>query len=155
MIRPQAHSEDRGPGAGLLSIAQPPVVEVVVQFDAGMTTALQKPAEEGVNLLVDLLPNVTHLRVGEASVDLNVFTSASALRGGMPMMHGSMSTGRRALSTRKRGSKIQGKFIPGEELRDLWINVAKVSGLHAGAVPSGSTDSVLGPFARSAAGTAV
>ena len=62
------HGDDDSAGADLLSLAQPPLEVGGIQVDIGVAAALQRPAQEGLHLLVDLLTDTAHLGLGDAAL---------------------------------------------------------------------------------------
>ncbi len=62
------HGDDDSAGAELLSLAQPPLEVGGIEIDVGVAAALQGPAQKRLHLLVDLLTDATHLRLGDAAL---------------------------------------------------------------------------------------
>ena len=63
-----AHGDDDSAGADLSSIPQPPLEVGGIEVDVGVAAALQRSAQKRLHLLVDLLTDATHLRLGDAAL---------------------------------------------------------------------------------------
>ncbi len=63
-----AHLEPDSAGADLLSLAQPALEVGGIQVEVGIVGHLQATVQERLHLLVDLLTDVTNLRLGDAAL---------------------------------------------------------------------------------------
>ena len=59
-----AHGDDHTPPADLQGLAQPPMEVRRVEIVVGVAEPLQGPVQEGLHLLVDVLADAIHLRLG-------------------------------------------------------------------------------------------
>ena len=62
------HGDDNSAGADLLRLAAAALEVGGIKVDVGVAAALQRPTQKRLNLLVDLLTDATHLRLGDAAL---------------------------------------------------------------------------------------
>jgi hypothetical protein len=63
-----SHGDHRSPRGFLLGLALPPIEEGGVQVDIDIASLLQQPPQESLVLLISLLTDATHLRLGDAAL---------------------------------------------------------------------------------------
>ena len=138
------HGDDDGAGADLLSLAQPPLEVGGIEVDVGVAAALQRPAQERLHLLVDLLTDATHLRLGDAALGAQRRHQGIHLAGRHPTDVGLHDHGVQGLIHPAAGLKDRGKEAAGTQFGELQREIAHLGGQSAGPIAVAIAEPLLG-----------
>ena len=137
------HGDDDSAGADLLSLAQPPLEVGGVQVDIGVAAALQRPAQEGLHLLVDLLTDTAHLGLGDAALRAQRRHQGIDLPGGDATDVGLHDHCVQGLIDPAAGLEYRGEKAAGSQFWDLQREIPHLGGQGAGPVTVAVAESLL------------
>ena len=123
-----AHGDDDSAGADLLSLAEAALEVGGIEIDVGVAAALQGPAQEGLHLLVDLLTDATHLRLGDAALGAQGGHQGIDLAGGVPSDVGLHDHRIEGLIDPAAGFEDRGEETAGPQFRDLQGQIPHLGG---------------------------
>ena len=129
-----AHGDDHGPRADLQGLAQPPMQVRRVEIDVGVAGLLQGPVQEGLHLLVDVLADAAHLRLGDAALGAQGGHQSIDLSGRDPADVGLHDHGVEGLVHPATGLQDRGQEAPLAEFGDQQVDVTHLGGQAAGPV---------------------
>ena len=142
-----SHGHHHGSGADLLGLSPSPIEVGGIEVDVGVATALQRAAQEGQHLLVDLLADATHLRLGDAALGAQRPHEGIDLAGGDPTDVGLHDHGIKSLIHPAAGFKDRGQEAAGAQLGELQREIPHLGGegstsTHAGSRGQGACDTL-------------
>lgn len=129
-----AHGDDDSAGAYLLSLAQPPFEVGGIEVDVGVAAALQRPAQECLHLLVDVLTDTAHLGLGDAALGTQRRYQGIDLAGGDATDVGLHDYRVQGLIDPATGLQDRGQEAPLAEFGDQQVDVTHLGGQAAGPV---------------------
>ena len=139
-----AHGYDHGPRAHLQGLAQAALEVGGIQVDVGVAGLLQRPAQEGLHLLVDLLADATDLGLGDAALGTQSSHQGVDLAGGDATDVGLHDHGVEGLVHPAAGFQDRGKEAAGAQLGDQQVDVAHLGGEAATPVAVAVAEPLLG-----------
>ena len=139
-----AHGDDDSALAYLLSLAQPPLEVGGIEVDVGVAAALRRPAQECLHLLVDLLTDTAHLRLGDAALGAQRRHQGIHLAGRHPTDVGLHDHGVQGLIHPAAGLKDRGKEAAGTQFGELQREIAHLGGQSAGPIAVAIAEPLLG-----------
>ena len=107
----QRDSQHQGARADLLSRAQSALEVNGIQVNIGVAAALQRPAQEGMRLLVDVLADPTQLRLGDVALGAQISYQGVNLAGGYATDVGLYDHGVQGLVHPAAGFKDRGQEV--------------------------------------------
>ena len=138
------HGDDDSAGADLLSLSQPPLEVGGIEVDVGVAAALKWPIKEGLHLLVDLLTNATHLRLGDAALGTQGGHQGINLAGGDAVDVGLHDHGEQGLIHPAAGLEDRGQETAGPQFGDQQVEIPHLGGEGAGPVAVAIPQALVG-----------
>ena len=139
-----AHGDDHGSGADLQGLAEPAVKVGGIEVEVGVASLVEGPVEEGLHLLVDLLTDAAHLRLGDAALHPQGRHQGVHLAGGDPADVGLHDHAVEGLIHPAAGLENRGQEAPGAQFGDQQVAVARLGGQAAGPVAVAVAEPLLG-----------
>ena len=129
-----AHGDDHGSGADLQGLAQPPMQVRRVKIDVGVAGLLQGPVQEDLHLLVDVLADAVHLRLGDVALGAQGAHQGIGLAGGDAAKVGLHDHGVEGLVDPSARLDDRGQKATGPQFGDQQGDVTHLGGQAAGPV---------------------
>ena len=138
-----AHGDDDSAGADLLSLAEAALEVSGIEVDVGVAAALQRSAQEGLHLLVDLLTDAAHLRLGDAALGTERRHQRIDLAGRDPTDVGLHDHRVQRLVHPAAGFEDRGEEAAGAQFGDLQREIPHLGGQGARPVAVAVAESLL------------
>ena len=139
-----AHRHHRGTGGDLLGLALAAIEIRGIQVHIGVAAALQWPIQEGLHLLVDLLTDATHLRLGDAALGAQRRHQGIDLAGGDAVDVGLHDHRVQGLIDPAARLQDRGNEAAGSQFGDLQREITHLGGEGAGAVAVAIPQALVG-----------